>query len=275
MIGRQVTGLIEARETRDGAGVGIRRVAGIADHMDPFLLLDEIRTEDREDVAAGFPAHPHRGFETLTYVRTGGFVHEDSLGNRASVGANEAQWMRAGSGIVHSEMPLAEAERFHGFQLWINLPSADKMSAPAYRDIRVAERQPHDGVILRPVTGTRFGSDHQAGAAVSSVQVFELELAAGAAVEVTDVADLETVLAYVFDGAVEAEGQTVTSGTMAVFSSKGVLRLSAPGGSRMLVLAGQPIREPVVQHGPFVMNSVAEIEQAMRDYRDGRLDSAA
>lgn len=276
-----------AQPSTDGAGVAIRRVAGFGHPgMDPILMIDELRSEHREDFAAGFPPHPHRGMQTLTYMKHGGIVHEDSQGNRGEIRGGGAQYMSAGRGIIHSEMPTQDSQGLHGFQLWINLPAADKMGAPRYRDLEAAELAGTGG------EGWRFCAISGAWSVVGGVAEDEVvseltvtgpldELAPQAALadvrlESGAVLSLptppeETVIAYLYDGALLAAGRSIDSQQLLIFGDGERLRLTASdAGAGFLLLRGRPLREPVVHYGPFVMNSSAEIEQAIRDYQAGR-----
>lgn len=264
-----------AQPTQDGAGVRIRRINDFTGGLDPFLLLDELKASAREDYIGGFPPHPHRGFETLTYLVHGGLTHEDSMGNRGEVHAGEAQWMSAGRGVIHSEMPLLDSDGLHGFQIWINLPAARKMDAPRYRDVRADEivTAGADGVTFRAIAGAwstgigrvtgplqQLGED----AALADVR---LEPGAGLALEL-DPGD--RLIAYVHHGSL---GDGLESGRMAVWSGRTQVDLAASGGASVLLLRGRPLGEPIVHYGPFVMNTFQEIRQAVADYEAGRLAS--
>jgi redox-sensitive bicupin YhaK (pirin superfamily) len=262
----------------DGAGVAIQRVAGFAETaMDPILMLDELRSEHREDFAAGFPPHPHRGMQTLTYMKHGGIIHEDSQGNRGEIRSGGAQYMSAGRGIIHSEMPTQDSQGLHGFQLWFNLPAAEKMDAPRYRDLPLGE--------LATTRGTGFQVTAVSGSwqlgVDADLQGPLTELAAQAALAdislepdarvtlATGVA--ESVMAYIYDGALALDGGPRRAREMLLFDQGESLSLRAGShGAGLLLLRGRPIGEPVVHYGPFVMNTQAEIEQAIRDYQSGR-----
>ena len=275
---RQLQKIIAARPSTDGAGVAIQRVAGFEDPaMDPILMIDELRSEHREDFEAGFPPHPHRGMQTLTYMKHGGIIHEDSQGNRGEIRTGGAQYMSAGRGIIHSEMPTQDSAGLHGFQLWFNLPRAEKMSAPRYRDLPAEElaQVRGEGAQLTAVSGTWCvdglnpvdGPLHELAPQAS---LADLRLEGDAGVVITT-AEFETVLAYVYDGTLRVDEEEKAARQLLVFSAGDLLRLSAgSGGAGVLLLRGTPIGEPVVHYGPFVMNSTAEIEQALRDYQSGR-----
>lgn len=278
MKGREIHQILPARSSRDGDGVRIQRVVGQRQHdLDPFLMVDEIRSDDQADYVGGFPAHPHRGIETLTYMLSGGFVHQDNFGHRAELRNGGAQWMSTGSGIIHSEMPLIHQGLLHGFQLWINLPAVQKMKTPEYRQA-TAEELP--AVALRNGGSARVfgGSWLLEGTTVSSplasmaaaARTLDLQLPAGAQLTL-DLPTADTLLAYVYDGSLAA-GLLIQQGQLARFSQGEQVTLTAgKQGVRLLLLAGTPLGEPIVQHGPFVMNTEAEIHQAIADYRNGTL----
>ena len=262
-----------AEPTQDGAGVKIRRIHDFSGRLDPFLMLDELKASAREDYVGGFPAHPHRGFETLTYLLHGGLTHEDSMGNRGEVHAGEAQWMSAGRGVIHSEMPLLDSDGLHGFQLWVNLPAAHKMDAPRYRDVHAAEMTSAnaEGVILKAIAGSWTGNFGSVQGPLPQIggdaAMADARIGAGAAL-VVETRPEERLLAYVYDGDL---GETLTMGRMAVWSGHDRVELSSPNGASLLLFRGTPLREPISHHGPFVMNSAEEIQQAVEDYRAGRL----
>lgn len=276
-MNRKPQQVFQAQPSMDGAGVAIQRVAGFEQKaMDPILMLDELRSEHREDFAAGFPAHPHRGMQTLTYMKHGGIIHEDSQGNRGEIRSGGAQYMSAGRGIIHSEMPTQDSLGLHGFQLWFNLPAAEKMHAPRYRDLPMAE--------LAQVSAPGFtvtavsGQWHVHGAAPVEGPLHELapqaalaDVTVDADVEVTvETSPEESVMAYVYDGELKADGDSYTQRQMLVFGEGDTLCVrGGDQGAGLLLLRGSPIGENVVHYGPFVMNTQAEIEQAIRDYQAG------
>jgi redox-sensitive bicupin YhaK (pirin superfamily) len=288
MSERTVVQLIPARDTSDGAGVRLRRSIGqgAGARHDPFLMLDEFATDNPDDYIGGFPAHPHRGFETVTYMLEGHMRHEDHLGNRGELRGGDVQWMTAARGIVHSEMPQQERGRMHGFQLWINLPGAEKMKPASYRDIPSAEipvAKLAQGVTAKVIAGTlRAGADAGAGAGAGETRgpmqglstdplIADLVLPAGAAFA-TEIPEAYTACLYVYEGSlgVGAGGEPVAAHCAAALSSGAQLSLQAGAqGARALLLVARPLGEPVVQYGPFVMNTRAEIEQAIADYSSG------
>lgn len=274
---RPLQELRQAQASMDGAGVAIQRVAGFGHAaMDPVLMIDELRSEHREDFAAGFPPHPHRGMQTLTYMKHGGIIHEDSQGNRGEIRSGGAQYMSAGRGIIHSEMPTQDSEGLHGFQLWFNLPAAEKMDAPRYRDLPLEElvHGAGDGYTLTAVSGEwRVASTALTGPLAElapQAALADLRLAAGRAVSVATAA-AETVMAYVYDGSLLLGERLLSCRQLLIFGRGDRLELAAGSeGAGLLVLRGRPIGERVVHYGPFVMNTEAEIEQAIRDYQAGR-----
>ncbi|MEO1079907.1 MAG: pirin family protein [Pseudomonadota bacterium] len=279
-MNRQIREVIKAQPSMDGAGVAIQRVAGFGHAgMDPVLMIDELRSEHREDFEAGFPPHPHRGMQTLTYMKHGGIIHEDSQGNRGEIRSGGAQYMSAGRGIVHSEMPTQDSEGLHGFQLWINLPAAEKMDAPRYRDLPLTELAQGEaqGVDITAISGEwRVNKLELTGPLdelAPQAALADLRLAAGATAEIATHED-ESAMALIYDGSLAARGQLFDPRQLLIFGPGDALELeSGDSGAGLLVLRGRPLREPVVHYGPFVMNSEEEIEQAIRDYQAGRFTS--
>lgn len=280
---RSLTRIIPGQETSDGAGVKLRRSIGAHGlRLDPFLMLDEFGTENPDDYIAGFPPHPHRGFETVTYMIDGHMRHEDHLGNVGELLSGGVQWMTAGRGVIHSEMPQQEEGRMRGFQLWVNLPAREKMKPAAYEDIP-AERIPTaplpDGGQVKLIAGrmaigetTLAGPINGDAGTMSTDPLFvDLELTPGGEVTVPVTAG-HNAFFYVYEGAVAIGDQGVHQYQAGLLGDGDAVTLQAGAeGARAVLIAGRPIGEPVVQHGPFVMNTRAEIEQAMADFRDGRL----
>lgn len=279
--------IIPAQDAMDGAGVKIKRHSLVRQTMaDPFLLLDEIRSDDQDDFIAGFPPHPHRGIETLTYMKQGGIRHEDNMGNTGQVMSGGVQWMRAGRGVIHGDMPLKEHDSMHGFQLWINLSRANKMTPADYRDVSVDEI-PH-------VQGSGFLAHVIAGDWVLNEQVFQgplnkleanahyldLELGEGGEFK-HDIPEDHQVMILVYEGQIQAPTvsglQNVNASQMGFFvqgkeaGNETLLQLSSEFGGKVLILHGKPHKEPIANYGPFVMNTMEEIDQAIKDYQDGRL----
>jgi len=271
-------------ETSDGAGVKLRRSIGAhqAQRLDPFLMLDEFGTENPEDYIAGFPPHPHRGFETVTYMIDGHMRHEDHLGNVGELKSGGVQWMTAGHGVIHSEMPQQESGRMRGFQLWINLPAKEKMKPASYRDIPVAELKTANlsgGGQLKLIAGSLdVGGQPLAGpinprpGTLATDPLFvDLSLPAGAQYRLA-VPRGHNAFAYAYEGAALVSGQPLQPQHAGILGEGDYVDIEAvPGDLRLIVLAGKPLGEPVVQYGPFVMNTREEIEQALEDYRQGRL----
>ncbi len=276
MTYRNFVEIRRSHPSRDGDGVAIQRISGMRHAgMDPILLLDELRSDYREDFAGGFPPHPHRGMQTLTYLKKGGIIHEDSQGNRGEIRSGGAQWMSAGRGVIHSEMPTQDSDGLHGFQLWYNLPAAEKMSEPRYRDVPVnellhlnlkqgravlvaGEWQLDDQSVSGPLDGL------SAGGALADV-----ELQAHGEVQLQGLVERQ-LLVYVYQGALQLPAP-LGSGQMALTGPGDALSLTAGDeGASFLLLGGQPLREPVANYGPFVMNTAEEIEQAIQDYQAGR-----
>ncbi len=284
---RPVSKVVTAHRQLEGAGFSVRRPfpsAGL-ELADPFLMLDELGPVDYgPGQAIGAPDHPHRGFETVSYILAGEVEHEDSAGHRGTIGAGDVQWMTAGRGVVHSELPSRAIRdrggRVHGFQIWVNLPARDKMMAPRYQEIpraRIPEARSPDGLAsVKVIAGAALGVD----AAIDTrtpIALHDWTLRPGAAVEAPLPAD-HAAYVYVFDGAVTVAGHTVGSGQLAVLGdgdAVGLTTTPAGDGARLLLLAGVPLREPVASYGPFVMNTRAEIMEAVRDYQAGRMGAIA
>jgi len=274
---RQVEKIIDAMPTRDGAGVKLSRAIGgrALSMLDPFLLLDEFHSDDPNDYAAGFPSHPHRGFETVTYMLEGAMEHRDSVGNAGRLRPGSAQWMTAGRGIVHSEMPKQERGLMWGFQLWVNLPRARKMIEPRYQDIapdRIPELD-RDGARVRVVAGNAFGTTGPITGIDVDPLFLDVTVTRGVRFE-TPIASEHNAFAFVTDGAVRLgpSRAEVRAGQLAVLGrGDRVLATCDATSGRMVLIAGRPIGEPVARGGPFVMNTEDEIRQAWEDYRSGRL----
>ncbi len=289
---RTLIHVIESMPTSDGAGVKLRRSLGSQRglHVDPFLMLDEFYSDNPDDYMAGFPAHPHRGFETVTYMLDGHMRHEDHLGNRGDLGPGDVQWMTAARGIIHSEMPQQSEGRMRGFQLWLNLPSKEKMKPAGYRDIPAGEIPqvvlPKGGEV-KVIAGTltldgasTSGPVNGSGAKLSTDPMYlDVRLPAGAVFSAPVAAGYNAFL-YTYEGSAEIgpadAAKPLPHRAAGVLSDGDGVRVQAAAeGVRFLLLAAKPLREPVVQYGPFVMNTREEIEQALADYRDGRLGAAA
>lgn len=270
-IARRVTGM----PTEDGAGVKLTRLVGQPQlsQVDPILMLDVFRSDDAKDYIAGFPEHPHRGFETVSYMIKGSIAHRDNHGGEGLVTDGGVQWMTAGRGVAHSEMPAQTDGQMFGFQLWINLPAAEKMRDPWYADIPAGEIPQIDlggGASAKLIAGTWNGVKGPGPERVTQPFIADVTLAAGAPVEIP-LPEGHGGFVYVFEGSVTVGGDIVTSGEIGVLGDGGALDASAGGeGARFLVIAGKPLREPIAKYGPFVMNTEAQIYQAVQDYRAGR-----
>jgi hypothetical protein len=280
----------------EGAGVRLRRAFGFGDtsDFDPFLMMDDFRGDNPSDYRAGFPWHPHRGIETITYVLAGSVEHGDSLGNHGALGAGDVQWMTAGSGIMHQEMPTGDAKgRMHGFQLWANLPSRLKMTRPRYQDVpsaAIPEITDDDGTTVRVICGEFWGKTGPVDGVAAEPRYLDVSVPAGKTKRLK-VEDYRQAFAYIFEGSadfadasepfgvlreVEANGRdtlvrdAIGNRSLVVFGSGDEIVVRAGDeGVRFLLVSGRPLREPIAWHGPIVMNTDAEIRQAMMDLRDG------
>jgi quercetin 2,3-dioxygenase len=292
---RPIKRIIQAKPAIEGAGVHLRRAFGFGETeaYDPFLLFDDFRNERPEDYLAGFPWHPHRGIETITYVLSGTVDHGDSLGNSGSLGAGDVQWMTAGSGILHQEMPKGDpAGRMHGFQLWANLPSSLKMTAPRYQDVEsgeIPEITDDDGTHVRVICGSFWGKIGPVDGIAADPQYLDVWVPPGKR-KILPVETARHAFAYVFEGSgtfrdastpqtVKTEWEGLAEDTMITDTSNRSLVLFDQGdevmvqageaGIRFFLVSGKPIQEPVAWHGPIVMNTQAELDQAMREYQAG------
>ncbi len=275
---RRVERLVSGQPTSDGAGVKLTRVLtqDLQHRLDPFLMLDAFGSDQADDYIAGFPDHPHRGFETVTYMIAGRMRHRDSAGNEGLLENGGVQWMTAGRGVIHSELPEQEEGLMEGFQLWLNLPGARKMQAPWYRDFKAPELprlRTAEGADVTVIAGQSAGTAGAVQREVTEPLYLDIHLPAGAHFEQALPASHNAFI-YVYRGQVQLGGKTVPIQKMAILAndagSDGV-RVQADQDSRLLLIAGKPLREPIVQYGPFVMNSKQEIYQALSDFRDGRL----
>jgi redox-sensitive bicupin YhaK (pirin superfamily) len=272
---RVIEKIVSGQPMQDGAGVSLKRIIGQAalPRLDPFLMLDEFGSDQPQDYIAGFPEHPHRGFQTVTYMLAGKMEHRDSAGNRGIIEPGGIQWMNAGRGIIHSEMPMQTEGLMRGFQLWVNLPAKDKMSPPSYQDIPASEVP-----IVNMDNGTRIkilsGEFNQIRGPVRGQSPGSLFL------DVQPVADQSLSIGissshcafvYCYDGSLLIAGETLGKGQLAVLGKGDCLDLVGKEGAGFILVTGQAINEPVVQHGPFVMNTESEIRQAVHDFQRGRL----
>lgn len=281
---RTLKQIIRSVPASDGAGVKLRRSLGQTPHLrlDPFLMLDEFSSENPDDYVAGFPAHPHRGFETVTYMLDGHMLHEDHLGNQGHLKSGGAQWMTAGRGIIHSEMPQQESGRMRGFQLWINLPAREKMKAAGYRDVQ-AEEIPRvtlpGGAVVKVIAGTLESEGQHIDGPIQGVSTaplfLDVHLPAGA--HFAQAVGVEhSVFVYPYEGSVRVGASEIRRGDAGVLVNGDAVEVTAGNAeARFILLAALPLHEPIVQYGPFVMNSREEIEEALRDYSAGTFAAAA
>ena len=270
---------LRGRPASDGAGVKLTRVIGSPelDMLDPFLLLDEFGTDQAEDYLAGFPDHPHRGFETVTYMLDGRMRHRDNHGNEGLLVPGSVQWMTAGRGLVHSEMPEQQEGRMRGFQLWVNLPKTNKMDAPQYQefpDARMPRLQPAPGVEVKVIAGTVDGTRGPIEQPATTPVYLDITLAPSATWEHALPAG-HNAFAYVFEGSADIgrgeDARAVASQELAVLGGGDTFAVRAgEGGARLILVAGRPLREPVARYGPFVMNTKEEIMQAFVDFEAGK-----
>ena len=275
MTTRKIQQIIQGQPASDGAGVKLIRSLGSANHLraDPFLMLDAFSSENPDDYVAGFPSHPHRGFETVTYLLDGHMLHEDHLGNKGNLKSGGVQWMTAGRGIIHSEMPQQENGRMRGFQLWINLPAREKMKPAGYRDIQAEEipTAPFADGSVKVIAGTYEGTKGPVQGGSTDPLYWDVQLNAGKTFE-EKIPATHALYIYPFEGSVEIEDRVLKAHQGGVLGSGDTVSARAgKDGARFLVLAAKPLQEPVVQYGPFVMNTREEIEQAIRDYQNGVL----
>lgn len=273
MAKREMIRLVRGRPAVDGAGVHLVRVLGnqTSGDFDPFLMLDSFDSTDPADYVAGFPMHPHRGIETVTYLISGRIDHEDSLGNKGSIRSGECQWMTAGSGILHQEMPKP-SERMLGFQLWLNLPQNDKMCEPAYLGItREMVPRIRSGRAEIGALAGRFGETAGVTPRHIPANVYDIQLPAGEAITLPTPAD-ETVFIFLIDGDAVITGQTVPTKTAVLFGKGDSLTIGAPAASplRFIYFSGRALHEPVAWGGPIVMNTEKELEQAFFELHTGR-----
>ncbi len=280
---RELAHVVRGRPTADGAGVKLTRIIGqpALEMLDPFLLLDEFRSDTAADYLAGFPEHPHRGFETVTYLLAGRMRHGDNQGNRGLLSAGSVQWMTAGRGIVHSEMPEQENGLLWGFQLWVNLPAADKMTAPRYQDIapeRIPEIELGADARARVIAGTLGDVTGPVQGIATEPVYLDVRLDIGATVALP-LPPAHNAFVYVYQGKARigaTPAHELVRGDLGVLGLGERLAVSAPtAAARLLVVAGKPLNEPVAKYGPFVMNTPAEITQAIEDYRAGRFGEFA
>jgi redox-sensitive bicupin YhaK (pirin superfamily) len=272
---RGIKRVVVGQETDDGAGVRLTRVIGGPQlpQFDPFLLFDHFVSDDPADYIGGFPPHPHRGFETVTYLLAGQLAHRDNAGHTGLLQSGGVQWMTAGRGVIHSEMPQQQDGLLSGFQLWVNLPASQKMIAPRYQEFdrqAIAQEWRGDGVEVRVVAG--HTSQHTTGPVselVTSVFFYDISLLAGSHF-VEPVPETYNGFVYLIEGALSIDGTQLEGNSLAVLEQGDSIELAAQAPSRLLLVAGQPLNEPIARRGPFVMNSEMELQQAFNDYQAGR-----
>jgi quercetin 2,3-dioxygenase len=280
MTERGIQDVITPVAASDGAGVRLKRSIATErlDHLDPFFLFDHFGSENRDDYIAGFPMHPHRGIETVTYMLDGSVAHRDSIGNSGVIGAGDVQWMTAGSGIMHEEMPKVGPRRLDGFQVWVNLPARLKMTKPRYQDVpasRIPEVERPDGARIRVVAGEVDGVTGAVREIFAGPTYLDVALPAGRTFE-QPVPRGHTALLYVFQGEVVVGGASPAAGNpipaprLVILKDGDIVRVHAGAApARFLLLSAQPLREPYARYGPFVMNTRDEIAQALEELRTG------
>lgn len=276
---RQVERLVQGVQTSDGAGVKLTRVLtqDLQRRLDPFLMLDAFRNDNPDDYIGGFPDHPHRGFETVTYMIAGRMRHRDSAGNEGLLGPGGVQWMTAGSGLIHSELPEQEEGLMEGFQLWLNLPATRKMCKPSYRDIApdtIPEFTTEAGVKVRVIAGQSHGTTGAVTREDTEPLFLDIHLPANGEF-VQELPQGHHAFVYTYRGSALVSGQAVPDRHMGILSNEGqCVRIQASEPTKMLLIAGKPLNEPIAQYGPFVMNTNDEIHQTLQDYRAGQFEAA-
>lgn len=281
---RAVDHVIAAHATSDGDGVKIQRLAGFNNaRFSPFLMIDELKSDERKDYVGGFPPHPHRGIETLTYMLQGHFQHKDHMGNVGELRSGGAQWMAAGRGVIHSEMPMMEEGALHGFQIWINQPATHKMQPAQYHDFQsesIVEHQSEQSGLLRMIAGgfelhNQTDDDSEALRAQGPLQKTGVPLSvtdwrSHSGQKVTLGTNVNhNAMTYVYRGSIKIGDKVINQGQLALLTKADLLSLGSLEDSGVLIFSGEPINEPVVHYGPFVMNSMEEIEQTIQDYNNG------
>ncbi|CDT79584.1 putative Pirin-like protein [Vibrio coralliirubri] len=281
---RAVDHVIAAHATSDGDGVKIQRLAGFNNaRFSPFLMIDELKSDESKDYVGGFPPHPHRGIETLTYMLQGHFQHKDHMGNVGELRSGGAQWMAAGRGVIHSEMPMMEEGALHGFQIWINQPATHKMQPAQYHDFQsesIAEHQSEQSGLLRVIAGefelhNQTDDDSEVLRAQGPLQKTGVPLSVAdwrshSGQKVTLGTNVNhNDMTYVYKGSIQIGDKVINQGQLALLTKADLLSLGSLEDSGVLIFSGEPINEPVVHYGPFVMNSMEEIEQTIQDYNNG------
>ena len=277
-VSRTIERLVTGQATSDGAGVKLSRILtqDLQHRLDPFLMLDAFGSDKPDDYIAGFPDHPHRGFETVTYMIAGRMLHRDSAGNEGLLQNGGVQWMTAGKGVIHSEIPQQDEGVMEGFQLWLNLHSSEKMNTPWYRDFQNAQLpqfETPEGVAVTVIAGASHGVQGAVTREITQPIYLDVHMPMGSRFEQALPAG-HNVFVYLYRGQVSIAGQAVPAQRMAILANAsqtdGVV-IEASADAKLILVAGQPLKEPIVQYGPFVMNTKEEIYQALADFRDGRL----
>ena len=281
---RQIEQLFAGVDTQDGAGVKLTRVLTqqLQQRLDPYLMLDNFKSDNPDDYVAGFPNHPHRGFETITYMITGRMRHRDSAGNEGLLQNGGVQWMTAASGVIHSELPEQEDGAMEGFQLWLNLPAKDKMNNPWYKDFQSEDLPKYttvDGVDVTVIAGRSHGVEGAVTRDITEPTYLDIHLPAGTSFNQAIPAD-HNAFAFVYRGTVDIAGETVPTKNMAILKNDedadGVtITADSSEDTKVILITGRPLREPIVQYGPFVMNSQQEIMQAVTDFQSGKFGEGA
>ena len=281
---RQIEHLYAGVDTQDGAGVKLTRVLTqqLQERLDPYLMLDNFKSHNPDDYVAGFPNHPHRGFETITYMITGRMRHRDSAGNEGLLQNGGVQWMTAASGVIHSELPEQENGAMEGFQLWLNLPAKDKMNDPWYKDFQsddLPKYSTEDGVDVTVIAGQSHGIEGAVTRDITEPTYLDIHLPAGTIFSQAIPAD-HNAFAFVYRGTIEIAGETVPTKTMAILENNtdtdGVtITADSSEDTKVILITGRPLGEPIVQYGPFVMNSQQEIMQAVTDFQSGKFGEGA
>jgi redox-sensitive bicupin YhaK (pirin superfamily) len=281
---RQIEHLYAGVDTQDGAGVKLTRVLTqkLQERLDPYLMLDNFKSHNPDDYVAGFPNHPHRGFETITYMITGRMRHRDSAGNEGLLQNGGVQWMTAASGVIHSELPEQENGAMEGFQLWLNLPAKDKMNDPWYKDFQsddLPKYSTEDGVDVTVIAGQSYGIEGAVTRDITEPSYLDIYLPAGTSFSQAIPAD-HNAFVFVYRGTIEIAGETVPTKTMAILENNAdtdgvTITADSSEDTKVILITGRPLGEPIVQYGPFVMNNQQEIMQAVTDFQSGKFGEGA
>jgi redox-sensitive bicupin YhaK (pirin superfamily) len=272
---RKISNIQASKEVMEGAGVRLKRVLGQSDVkvIDPFLLLDDFHSDNPNDYIAGFPDHPHRGIETVTYMLNGYVEHQDSIGNKGIISGGDVQWMTAGSGIIHSEMPAQTDGLLHGFQLWVNLPKTSKMMKPRYqefldKDIPIIEFS--KGIDVKIIAGELNGTQGPVRDIVTNPEYFDITIEKEKSLELP-VSESNAVFAYIYDGEALIEDKNIPKGNVVIFGKGNTVKVDNKGINplKFLLISGKPIKEPIAWYGPIVMNTQDELQTAFTEYRNG------